>query len=429
MTAAGRAAAPSRDVLTAELVTVSSDPAGPAADAAAAVGRLLEREGCPVRGHRVVPPEDELVTRALRQAVEGGGVVVASGQGEGATALRQALAHVLGTRLVLSPRALDALGAAYAARGQALPRRAEQLALVPQGATVLQGPDPGEPGLLAETGAATIAVVPEAPAWALAFARAHLVGRLGRPGALGAAQVRTLRTVGLDAAAAEARLGTALRGAEGVTAHVLDTGEEIWARLRIRAASASDAAAAFETLQPALRGAFGAAWYGTDDETLETVVGRVLRARGWTVALAESCTGGLVGHRLTQVPGSSAYFERGFVVYSNAAKQAELGVPEAILRQHGAVSAPCAEAMARGARQRAGTAVGLSVTGIAGPDGGTPAKPVGTVFVGLADARGAVVEPHRFDRTREGNKALAAMHALDLLRRRGLELDGPSGSG
>ena len=139
---------------------------------------------------------------------------------------------------------------------------------------------------------------------------------------------------------------------------------------------------------------------------------------GFTVALAESCTGGLVGHRLTQVAGSSAYFERGFVVYSNEAKQALLGVPEAVLREHGAVSAACAEAMARGARERAGTDVGVSVTGIAGPDGGTPTKPVGTVFVGLADRQGAVVERHRFDRDREGNKALSAVRALDLLRRR-----------
>jgi nicotinamide-nucleotide amidase len=165
------------------------------------------------------------------------------------------------------------------------------------------------------------------------------------------------------------------------------------------------AAAALDALEPALRAAFGLAWYGVDDETLEASVGRLLRARGWTVALAESCTGGLVGHRLTQ------------------AKQALLGVPETVLREHGAVSAACAEAMARGARERARTDVGVAVTGIAGPDGGTPTKPVGTVFVALADARGTVVERHRFDRDREGTKALSAVHALDLLRRRCLEAD------
>jgi len=407
-------------VLTAELVTVSADPAGMGADAALAVGRLLEREGCPVRARRVVPDEEEAVERALREAAAAGGFVVAVGEADGAGTLRQALARCLGSRLVLSRRALDALTSAYAARGQALPGRAEQMALVPQGATVVTVTEPGEPGLLAEMGSAAILVVPGAPAVAVALARAHLLSRLERAGA-GSVVVRTLRLVGPDVATAEAQLQATLRGADGVSGHVIDVGEECWARIRVRADSRASGEAAFGALEPALRDTFGPAWYGVDDETLEVVVGRLLRARQRTVALAESCTGGLVGHRLTQVSGSSAYFERGFVVYSNEAKQALLGVPEAVLRQHGAVSAACAEAMARGARERASTDLGVSVTGIAGPDGGTPTKPVGTVFIGLADRQGAVVERHRFDRDREGNKALSAVHALDLLRRRCLE--------
>jgi nicotinamide-nucleotide amidase len=408
-------------VLTAELVTVSADPAGTRAEAALAVARLLEREGCPVRARRVASAEEDTAERALREAVAEGGFVVAVGEGEGATTLRQALARLLGSRLVLSNRVLDALVEAHAARGVAMPRRDEQIALVPQGVTVLTLDEPGEPGLLAELGSAAVVVLPAAPAGAVALLRAHVLPRLARAGAGSGLVVRTLRLVGLDAGTAEAQLQAALRGAEGVTGHVVDTGEECWARVRFRADSPMTATAAFDALEPALRGAFGPAWYGVDDETLEGLVGRLLRARGWTVALAESCTGGLVGHRLTQVGGSSAYFERGFVVYSNAAKQALLGVPETVLRTHGAVSAACAEAMARGARERAGTDIGVSVTGIAGPDGGTPTKPVGTVFVALADARAAVVERHRFDRDREGNKALSAVCALDLLRRRCLE--------
>jgi nicotinamide-nucleotide amidase len=408
-------------VRTAELVTVSADPAGTPTDAALAVGRVLEREGCPVRARRVVPAEEEAAERALRQAAAEGGFVVALGEGEGATALRQALARSLGTRLVLSGRALDALAGAYATRGLAMPRREEQLALVPQGATVVVAAESGEPGLLAELGSAVVLVLPTVPAAAVALVRAHLLPRLGEGGAGPTILVRTLRLVGLDVATAEAQLQAALRGADGVSGQVVDTGEECWARVRLRVDSPAAAVAALGALEPAFRGAFGAAWYGVDDEALEVVVGRLLRARGWTVALAESCTGGLVGHRLTQVAGSSVYFERGFVVYSNAAKQALLGVPEAVLREHGAVSAACAEAMARGARERAGTDVGVSVTGIAGPEGGTPTKPVGTVFVGLADAHGTVVERHRFDRDRNGNKALSAVHALDLLRRRCLE--------
>jgi nicotinamide-nucleotide amidase len=408
-------------VLTAELVTVSADPAGAGANAAEAVGRLLEREGFPIRGRRVVLPEEEAAARALRQAAEEGGVVVAVGEGRGAGTLRQALARCLGTRLVLSSRALDALTNAYAARGHAVPGRAEQLALVPQGTAVVAPAEPGEPGLLAELGHALILVLPANAAVAVALARTHLLSRLARAGDGPPVLTRTLRLVGLDVGTVEAELQTALRGTEGVSGQVVDTGEECWVRLRIRAESPARAAAAFGALEPALRGAFGLAWYGVDDEALEVVVGRLLRTRGFTVALAESCTGGLVGHRLTQVSGSSAYFERGFVVYSNEAKQALLGVPESVLREHGAVSAACAESMARGALERAGTDVAVSVTGIAGPDGGTPTKPVGTVFVGLAHRQGAVVERHRFDRDREGNKALSAVRALDLLRRHCLE--------
>jgi nicotinamide-nucleotide amidase len=413
---------PAPDVLTAELITASADPAGTAAGAAVAVGRVLEREGCPVRGRHVVPADEESVLRALRQAVDRGGLVVALGEeGEGGTALRQALGRLLGGRLVLSDRALEALAGAYAARGQAMPRRAEQLGLVPQGATVLVAPERGEPGLAAELGSAVLAVLPGVPSAALALVRAHVLPRLTRADAGPQAVLRTLRLLGVDLVTAETRVSSALRGIEGVSAQVLDTGEDLWVRLRARGDSRKAAEAMLDALEPALRGAFGVAWYGVDDETLEVVVGRLLRRRGWTVALAESCTGGLLGHRLTQVPGSSAYFERGVVVYSNEAKQALLGVPEAVLREHGAVSAACVEAMARGARERAGTDVGLAVTGIAGPEGGTPTKPVGTVFLGLADARGAVVERHRFDRDREGNKALSAVYALDLLRRRCLE--------
>jgi nicotinamide-nucleotide amidase len=406
-------------VLAAELVTVSADPTGAGAAAAEAVGHLLEREGYPIRGRRVVPPE--AAARALRQAAEEGGVVVAVGAGGGAGTLRQALARCLGTRLVLSPRALDALTSAYAARGHAVPGRAEQLALVPHGAAVVTLVEPGEPGLLAELGRALILLPPADPAVALALARTHLLPRLAQAADGPPVLTRTLRLVGLDVGMVEAELQTALRGAEGVSGQVVDTVEECWVRLRFRAESPARAAEVFSALEPTLRGAFGLAWYGVDDEALEVVVGRLLRTRGLTVALAESCTGGLVGHRLTQVAGSSGYFERGFVVYSNEAKRAVLGVPDSVLREHGAVSAPCAESMARGAREHAGTDLAVSVTGIAGPDGGTPTKPIGTVFVGLAHRQGAVVERHRFDRDRDGNKALAAVHALDLLRRHCLD--------
>ena len=135
------------------------------------------------------------------------------------------------------------------------------------------------------------------------------------------------------------------------------------------------------------------------------------------LAVAESCTGGLVGHRITGMPDSSEYFERGVMVSSDLAKQEMLGVDEAILRTHGAVSAPCAEAMARGVSTRAGAACGLSITGNAGPDDGTPTKPVGTVFIGLAVDGTVTSRRFRFDGDRTSVKWQSSVMALDMLRR------------
>jgi nicotinamide-nucleotide amidase len=192
----------------------------------------------------------------------------------------------------------------------------------------------------------------------------------------------------------------------------------VWVRLRARGAGPDEAAAALAGVEPRIAQALGEDVYGRDAESLEQVVGRLLLARGLTLSVAESCTGGLVGHRLTSVAGSSAYFERGVIVYSNRAKAELLGVPDEILKTHGAVSAPCAEAMALGICERSGSPCGLSITGIAGPDGGSAAKPVGTVFIGVAVAGEVVSRRFRFDGNRSAVKSQSAQMALDMLRRR-----------
>jgi nicotinamide-nucleotide amidase len=188
----------------------------------------------------------------------------------------------------------------------------------------------------------------------------------------------------------------------------------VWVRLR---AKGVDAARALARVESPVLDTLGDDCFGRDAETLELVVGRALLERRLTLAVAESCTGGLLGHRLTSVPGSSAYFERGVLVYSNRAKEELLGVPAEVLRVHGAVSAPCAEAMARGAAERAGTACALAITGIAGPDGGTPAKPVGTVFVGLAVEGRVSARRFRFLGDRASVKWQSTQAAFDMLRR------------
>ena len=162
-------------------------------------------------------------------------------------------------------------------------------------------------------------------------------------------------------------------------------------------------------------------FFGEDDETLEGAVGRLLQERGATLALAESCTGGLLAKRLTDMPGSSAYFTEGLVTYSNEAKERLLGVPHGLISEHGAVSEPVARAMAEGARRISGADYGLSVTGVAGPDGGSEEKPVGLVFVGISDAEDTFAEKvdlTAWARSRAAIRERSTNRAFDLLRLR-----------
>jgi nicotinamide-nucleotide amidase len=173
-----------------------------------------------------------------------------------------------------------------------------------------------------------------------------------------------------------------------------------------------------ESLTEAVRSRLGEWLFAEGPDTMEEVVGRLLKQHGLTVAVAESCTGGLVSHRLTQVPGSSAYVDRGVVCYSNRAKTEMLGVPVELIAEHGAVSREVAAAMAKGIRERAGVSVGLSVTGIAGPGGATEIKPVGLVYAGLDGGTEQVLtEEFRFHGDRSVIKQRSSQAALDLLRR------------
>ncbi len=202
-----------------------------------------------------------------------------------------------------------------------------------------------------------------------------------------------------------------------------------------RAATAEEAEAKVRemTRQIALR--LGPIVYSEIDETMEVVVGRLLSEQGKTLAVAESCTGGLVSEKLTRVPGSSEYFLGGVVAYSNEAKTSLLGVPEDLLAQHGAVSDEVARSMAEGVRERFGADFGVSTTGISGPDGGTDEKPVGLVSIGIAwragahsEKAGAHTDSFVFPLDRERHRQLSAQIGLDWVRRSllGLELTGPS---
>ncbi len=394
------------------LVGVAADAAS-GGDPTAPAQAALVAAGVPVDGRVLVDDDEPVLERALGSDAALTVVVAGPGGSAGET-VRRVLARLSGTRLVLNDRMLSALEASYRRHDQPLPRRAERQALLPQGASPWPA-DEGEPAWSVETPRGAFAVVPRGtPSAALAaqlieFARA----RIGARGVV----TRTLRTAGVSLGDVEERLAEWL-GREGdVSVSTVPADGEVWVRLRARGATVDAATAALQAVDSRVAAALGDDCYGRDGETLEQVVGRALRGRGLSVATAESCTGGLVGHRLTNVAGSSAWFERGVVVYSNRAKQELLGVPEAILKTHGAVSAPCAEAMARGICAAAHTPCGVAITGIAGPDGGTPQKPVGTVFIGVAVAAKVTSRRFRFSGDRAAVKWQSAQMALDMLRR------------
>lgn len=199
---------------------------------------------------------------------------------------------------------------------------------------------------------------------------------------------RVFKVVGVPEATVDHLLSGLMADQSDVTLAPYSHGGEIHLRLAARADSAAEAEKRFEPWERSIRQALGHHIFGTDDDTMPGVVGRQLTEAGWTLGAAESCTGGLLGDHITAAPGSSEYFILGVTAYSNEAKEKLLGVPRDILESHGAVSAETAAHMAAGIRRLAGSDVGVSTTGIAGPGGGTDEKPVGTVFAAIDGPRG-----------------------------------------
>ncbi|MEW6544815.1 MAG: competence/damage-inducible protein A [Nitrospirota bacterium] len=388
----------------------------------------LASVGVEVRFKSVVGDEEADIVRAIRAAVSRAGVVLLTG-GLGPTGddcTREAVARATGRSLRRNAEALEGMRQRLAAWGRTPTRAQLRQGLIPSGAEVLANPVGSAPGFALAWRGCLIAALPGVPAEAEAMFSQALAPKLATVQAgAGAPWIRRhlLHTFGVPEAELEERLRTAIERYDrvrlgllasplGVTVSLTEVGE---AGRRARDGE-------FDRAVRAVRRRVGVALYGEGADTMEGVIGRRLADRRLILAVAESCTGGLIGHRITQVPGSSAYLDRVAVCYSNRAKVELLGVPEELIRRHGAVSQPVAAAMARGIRLRSRAAVGLSVTGIAGPDGGTRDKPVGLVYVGLNGRSGrsgqtaALTREFRFHGTRETIKLRASQAALNLLR-------------
>jgi nicotinamide-nucleotide amidase len=334
---------------------------------------------------------------------------------------REAVSRLLARPLREDRGVLERIQGRFAARGVEMPSINRRQAMVPDGAEVLLNPRGTAPGLWIESGEKTVVLLPGPPPELQPMVDALVRDRL----AARATGVRYLTRVVRIAGRTESHVEVAAQPLyerwrrEGRRMDVTILASPGTIDLHVTTA-APEPAESEEVLARAvadLREAFGEDLYTDTGAAMEQVVGGLLLERQYTIAVAESCTGGLLSSRLTDVPGSSAYVDRSLVAYSNDSKVAWLDVGRELLAAHGAVSEPVAEAMAAGIRARANTTIGVGVTGIAGPGGGTPEKPVGLVVIAVSGPWGGTVRTRRFPGTREQVKWHASSAALDDVRR------------
>jgi nicotinamide-nucleotide amidase len=385
----------------------------------------LNRLGVNVIRHVTVGDELMRIRTVIEASLAEASLVLITG-GMGPTAddlTREALAEALGEPLEERRDALEQIQAFFARWQRSMPESNRRQAMIPRGCSVISNERGTAPGIAYERGERLLFALPGVPAEMKAmFDQTVRPVVRGRTGTATTHEIN-LRCYGIS----EAALGDAIADlmARGRNPMVGTTASGAVLTVRIVAHGAHDAAAHVLADADAneVRSRLGHAVFGEGSDVLESAVGRLLALRDETVAVAESCTGGLLGARLTDVPGSSAYFLRGNVTYSNRAKVDLLGVPETLLDDYGAVSEAVARAMAEGCRQRAGADYAVSVTGIAGPTGGTPDKPVGLVFIGLATQGGVEVRRFLFGEhlTRSEIRDRSCKTALNLLRLRLLD--------
>jgi nicotinamide-nucleotide amidase len=302
-----------------------------------------------------------------------------------------------------------------------MPEINRRQAMVPEGADILPNAFGTAPGLWIESDGGILLLLPGPPSELKPMVERVVVERVAPMAGGGRLYRRVLRICGRTESEVDERAAPVYsRWATAplpITTTVLTSPAQVELHLSMRTASADDAHARLDAATAEMAGLFGADLFSMDGRVLEDVVGQLLRERGWRIGVAESCTGGLISVRLTDIAGSSDYVGFNAVCYSNEAKTAVLGVPPAVLAERGAVSEAVAIAMADGIRARAACEIGIGVTGIAGPTGGSIEKPVGTVVIAVTTAGASVVRTYRFPTGRARVRQFAAQMALDLARR------------
>jgi nicotinamide-nucleotide amidase len=391
----------------------------------------LNAIGCDVRMKAVVGDDVGELASVVQAALEWADVIVLTG-GLGPTeddVTRDGVARVLRRSLSENEEIVDRIRRRFARRGLTMPEINRRQGMVPEGATILENANGTAPGLWLEHGRTALVLLPGPPREMKpmfeAVVRERLSSRTNGAGLFRRVLKITGRTESDVDATVQPIYGPWVTQDVPISTTILAVLGQIELHLTAKAPDRETGDRALDPAVHALRAALGDSVYSVDGSPLEAVVGRQLKERKLTVAAAESCTGGLLSSRLTDVPGSSDYVEAGVVCYSNRSKVEWVGVPEALIAEHGAVSEPVARAMAAGIRERAGVSVGIGITGIAGPGGGTPEKPVGTVAIAVTCGSAAQVRTFQFFGDRQLVKFQSSQAALNMLRLMLLSSDKP----
>ena len=379
----------------------------------------LNRLGFHVRRKSVIGDRDDDLRDVFMHALERVDVVVSCG-GLGPTEddrTREIVAEALGRKLKRNDEILREIQERFRKFGRTMPEVNTRQALVPEGAEPLENTRGTAPGLWLETGGKVIVLLPGPPTELQPMFVREVKPRLARRGANLRLYTRDLRITGLPESDVDQRVASIYTQYAGTETTILASPGEIQLHPRVWSEDEVAATKLLDEMVKRFALALGENLFSTSGETLEDVIAKDLQEHRATVAVAESCTGGMLAARLTNVPGSSSYFLGGVVSYSNDLKSAWVDVPKELIEAKGAVSSEVALAMADGIRRRTGATLGVGVTGIAGPGGATPEKPVGLVHIAVADEKGTKERNFRFPGDRDRIRHQATQASLDMVRR------------